>query len=183
MFLLEANIRSIFIEGRLVLNDIYLCCEVGDRIWIRGVNGSGKTTLLKCLDGSFTYLGRIKKNAETFLIEPTGFFFDFLTLGENLALFGFDPYSINSAKCNDLFSTFSSGQKLFEQIKLLAQIKGSVLLVDDCFGYFDDQTLGCILDLLHEVGCSLIFTSQDVRVEGFQTKIFEIKDGTLVEVE
>lgn len=50
----------------IVLQEIDLTIEKGERVMIVGGNGSGKTTLLRCIIGSYVYDGRVSvKNMHT----------------------------------------------------------------------------------------------------------------------
>ena len=197
--------------GRPVLKGIELMIREGEKILIHGKSGSGKSTFVKIMAGydspshGFAKIGQEEivrihdlSNILTIVHQEAYIFND--TLYNNLSLgrpidqfeilkmlnrLGFDQWS----KKEDLYQmidengrNLSGGEK--KRISLLRGIMKNtpILIFDEPTGNLDKKTASEIEDLIGQIqGSTVIVISHNFSKEKLFNRIFEMKDGCLVE--
>lgn len=162
--LIEVDTIKKFFEGKPVLNDISLSLKPGKVLSVLGANGSGKTTLLKTLAGIFTpEQGTIffpdARNTGIAYSQPAGFFFEELSVIENLRFYfqlcdsqsslfdALDRWNLKSVSEQPL-SRLSSG--VLHRVALCSVWLQcpQIFLLDEPTAYLDQQSREVVFSLL-----------------------------------
>lgn len=171
------------IDDRLILDDINLVINKGEKIGLVGVNGAGKSTLLKIITGinepdkgailsrsSIAYLEQeIKKNIDSNK-------YDALTIEEYLVLEkGLDLQAWEISKYmnfmnvgektpEDVFGSLSGGQKIkIELIAIITQ-QPDLLVLDEPTNFLDIPTAEWLMRYLSDYPNAVLVVSHDLRL-------------------
>ena len=180
--------------NKVVLDDINLHIERGDRIALVGHNGAGKSTLMRMLsaeeppdrgerqEGHQVVVQYFAQDEATRL-DPT------LTVYETLA--AGSPDAMIPAIRNILGGFLFSGDDVYKKVAVLSGGErtrlavarmllrpSNTLLLDEPTNHLDLDSKEVLLDALADYGGTLVFVSHDrYFVERLATKIVEVADG------
>lgn len=168
-----------------------------DRIVIAGANGSGKSTLLKVLAGLYSVdsgevyiaptvnIGYLDQEQEGLHLEQTlfesfteGFTAPVEQLKAELFHYGLFVYDDLQKRVGDL----SIGQRRKLQVARLIATRANLLLLDEPTNHLSFEVLEAFEAALLEFPGPILATSHDrYFIERFATRLWEIKDGQLIE--
>lgn len=163
-----------YVPDRIVVKDISVVINQGDRVWIKGPNGSGKTTLLKLLskeiESPFIQYG---EDVEFSFLNQELYFEDMITgyeyLKEGVAsesqyeesLRLCDMFDIVTDVLDKPCSLFSSGeQKKLVLAKQLCQ-KKPILILDEPLNYMDVMFREQLEKAVLQIKPTIIFVEHD----------------------
>jgi len=181
----------------VVLADINLHIERGDRIALVGPNGTGKSTLMRMLSGEETPDSGRRTEGHNLILEyfaqdeatrmdPQ------LTVYETLA--SGSPHNMVPAIRNILGGFLFSGDDVYKPVRVLSGGErtrlavarmllrpSNTLLLDEPTNHLDLDSKDVLLDALVDYGGTLIFVSHDrYFVERLATKIIELGHGQAI---
>lgn len=182
---------------RLVLKDIDLKVEKGDRIGIVGFNGAGKSTLLRSLAKDLPVLGGqleygYQVSSAYFAqhvserLDPGSNVYDELnraadrsiTSQEILDLAGGLLFSGDASRKS--ISVLSGGEKARVALGQILLQKAPLLLMDEPTNHLDFYTVEALTQALETYPGTLVIVSHDRGfIRRIATKIFEVKNGSL----
>ncbi|MFN4235028.1 MAG: ATP-binding cassette domain-containing protein [Bacteroidia bacterium] len=184
--MIQINNLTAKYKHQIVLNNVTLSFDEGERVALIGVNGSGKTTLLKCISGlNKNYVGNIYYSDKTI-----GFLFDEIKINNYLTVKDFFKiYDIVPNTTTEKFICFDEFKnKKFNQLSLgykkraafLSIINKDILLLDEPFNGLDFKSTDIIIDYItNELKNKtiLISTHQISHLENLCTHIIFIHKG------
>jgi ATP-binding cassette subfamily F protein 3 len=181
----------------VVLNDLNLHIERGDRIALVGPNGSGKSTLMRLLSGEeapdaghrhegHNVVTQYFAQDEATRLDPALTVYETLTSGS--------PLHMVPAIRNILGGFLFSGDDIYKPVRVLSGGErtrlavarmllrpSNTLLLDEPTNHLDLDSKEVLLDALVDYGGTLIFVSHDrYFVERLATKIIEVGSGDAV---
>ena len=182
--------------GRIVLADVALRLEAGDKIALLGPNGSGKTTLLKMLAG----VTESDDPRVEMVWQPTTRrrLFNQVTRGvtdDETPLEQLERY-VSSARARQLLAlvglpvetweklpdTLSGGERARLGLALLVAGEANLLLLDEPTNDLDIAMTELLEDTLASTEAALLFVTHDERlVESVATRVWSLEAGELVE--
>ena len=180
--------------GKVVLNDVDLHIERGDRIALVGPNGAGKSTLMRMLSGEEAPDAGVRTEGhqvvmqyfaqdEATRLDPTLTVYETLSAGS--------PHTMVPAIRNILGGFLFSGDDVYKKAAVLSGGErtrlavarmllrpSNTLLLDEPTNHLDIDSKEVLLDALADYGGTLIFVSHDrYFVERLATKIVEVGHG------
>lgn len=195
--------NKVKIPHTLILNDINLNINQGDKLAIIGSNGAGKSTLLRTIAGIYKpTFGKIIKNC-----NPLGFFgnifYDEYLSGEefiynSLLLFGLDKEDIdrsfdeikNFINIGDYiyktFHTYSEGMKARVSLASVIFARPQALLIDEGIGagdrFFAEKTKDTIDKLLREASILILSSHDEKLIKDFCNKCLLLHKGKIIKM-
>ena len=191
---LELKLARKAYGSKLVLNDVNLHIERGDRIALVGHNGAGKSTLMRMLSGEeqpdsgtrdegHQLVMQYFAQDEATRLEPS------LTVYETLE--SGSPHTMIPAIRNILGGFLFTGDDVYKKAGVLSGGErtrlavarmllrpSNTLLLDEPTNHLDIDSKEVLLDALADYGGTLIFVSHDrYFVEKLATKVVEVGDG------
>ncbi len=188
-----AHVRKAY-GDLVVLDDVSLHIERGDRIALVGVNGAGKSTLMRLLSGEETPSSGTRTEGhhvvmqyfaqdEATRMDPLPTVYETLSAGS--------PLDMVPAIRNILGGFLFSGDDVYKKVKVLSGGErtrlavarmllrpSNTLLLDEPTNHLDLDSKEVLLDALADYGGTLIFVSHDrYFVERLATKIIEVGNG------
>lgn len=192
--MLELEKVSISFEDRILLKDLDLQIQRGERVAIIGSNGSGKTTLLKLMTGVLEPTsGVVKRNPQL----RTGYFFQELEnlnlentiLDEILTITGITQSDARTILACFLFrkedvykkiGNLSMGEKCRVAFVKLYFSDANLLVLDEPTNYFDIPTRETIENALLEYPGSIVIVAHDpYLLREVANKVVSITRGTV----
>lgn len=189
---LVINHYNLYINDNILINDINIKINYGDKVCIIGNNGCGKTTLIKSLInntsnnikiGSNVRIGYIPQqinfeNDETILEYSRKYF-----IGEEShlrsALNKFHFYGENVFKKT---SKLSGGEKVRLKLFALIQDKCNFIILDEPTNHLDIYTKETLEEALKDYNGTLLFVSHDrYFINKLANKILYINDNRIIE--
>lgn len=186
---------KVLIDGKLVINDIELDLEQGDRIGIFGPNGCGKSTLLKTLAGELPYSGEM-------WVAPgakMGYFSQGLDMldkdltpedqllravgkdNKGLARAILAKFLITGKDAERSISTLSGGEKARVALALLIAERRNLLLLDEPTNHLDIRSKSAIENALISFKGTIVVVSHDrYLLDNLCNKMGFIKDSKMV---
>ena len=166
-------------EGKenVVLTDVTIRLEAGDRIGVLGVNGAGKSTLIKLIAGEIPVLIGERLPSKTLkvgyfaqhqmeMLDPDASALLHMnriardaneqTLRNYLAQFGFAGDRVSEA-----IAPFSGGEKARLALALIVWHKPNLLILDEPSNHLDVETREALTSALAEYEGSLLLVSHD----------------------
>ncbi len=193
--LLSAKHLSKTLDGQVLLDDVQLGIEAGDKIALLGPNGSGKSTLLKLLalelesdhpgaevqfhpDAKLAYLDqRTRGLGDAPLLEQLGVFVSVERARQLLALVGLPPEGWTRKP-----DTLSEGEKARAAIALLIASERNLLLLDELETGLDLKMIEILEDALIASEAAVLLVTHDLRLAETVTKrVWSLEDGALLE--
>jgi len=187
------NVRKQY-GAKLVLDDVSLHVERGDRIALVGHNGAGKSTLMRMLSGEeqpdsgarnegHQVVMQYFAQDEATRLEPALTVYETLEAGS--------PYTMVPAIRNILGGFLFTGDDVYKKAGVLSGGErtrlavarmllrpSNTLLLDEPTNHLDIDSKEVLLDALADYGGTLVFVSHDrYFVEKLATKIVEVGDG------
>jgi ATPase subunit of ABC transporter with duplicated ATPase domains len=183
-------------EDRVLLEDISLRLESGDKVALLGANGTGKSTLLKMLSGEiesdnphievyfhpdskvFVYDQAHKAVADNVMIleQLTPF------VSDERAKMLLSLVAIPKERWLDFPQTLSGGERARLGLAKLIAGEANILLLDEPTNDLDIQLIERLEDALGSSNIATIFVTHDERfVENVATRIWALENGKLVE--
>ena len=181
----------------VVLKDITLHIERGDRIGLVGVNGAGKSTLMRILSGEEAPDSGTRTEGhhlvmqyfaqdEATRMDPAPTVYETLSAGS--------PLDMVPVIRNILGGFLFSGDDVYKKVKVLSGGErtrlavarmllrpSNTLLLDEPTNHLDLDSKEVLLDALVDYGGTLIFVSHDrYFVERLATKIIEVGNGEAI---
>lgn len=190
---IEVKAFKIYVEDKLLINDVNLKIKEGRKIALIGENGCGKTTLLKyivnnnndkvkisstvkigyfdqfqsILDDDKSILENIKKDSS----------YDETFIRINLSEFGFKDNSVNK-KVRDL----SGGERVKVGLCKVILSDNNILILDEPTNYLDIKSIEALENALRNTDKTIVLVSHDIRfISNICNYIIEIKDKGLHE--
>jgi len=197
MNILHADSIRKTIDGRNILNDIFISCKKGEIIGLLGRNGSGKSTLLKIIFGSMAADNKFVSVDQ----KKTG------SLYSTRNIIGYLPQNNclpNHKKLKDLISCFcnnadevnshdlvkpllgkkvhqlSGGEKRIVEVLLMVHSEAKILLFDEPFNGISPINIEMIKDIIkfHSKDRAIIITDHDYRnVINMASRLVIIQNG------
>jgi len=182
-------------DNKIILNNINLSFERGNRLGIVGYNGAGKSTLLKSIAGRLPLISGEKKFG--YNVELS-YFAQHLTedlLQEDTVLDSLQKKAYKDTKAQEILniagSLLFSGDDIYKKIKVLSggektrvalgQIllqKKPLLLMDEPTNHLDFDTVQALAEALTQFKGTLFVVSHDRSfINKVANKIIEIRDG------
>lgn len=193
---------------RLVLNELNLNLNEGERVALIGQNGSGKTTLIRCIlglhrfEGNIRVLGQSVRESREEVLNEIGFVPQSapilrFNIGEYLRFYsrlcGVDEEAvIEVAKYLDLdlphlrkqlFRKLSGGMKQKLLIAAALARRPSLLIMDEPTANLDAKARAAFFELLADLPehCVLLLSSHRVdELAGLVTRLVELDSGGVV---
>ena len=199
--LLSAKNLSQAYEHKIILKDIDLELWRGETITLVGANGSGKTTLLKVLAGLLKpRSGQIQKGPDfsgSSLFLPDHFFYEDLTLAENLTLYS-QLYQTDFQWKETLVKQLNLIPFLDEKVRHLSRgqkIRGalcrsflprvSIYFLDEPLTGLDSGSEENFIKLLHDLRSQektiLLATHQTQPLQGLSDRWWKMEKGRPVD--
>ena len=194
--LLSAKHLSKRLEERVLVDDVALRVEAGDKVALLGPNGSGKTTLLRLLAGE-TESDDPRAEFEVGEAARTKLF-DQVTRGvadDEPPLTQLERY-VSRARASQLLAlvslppatwdqppaTLSGGERARLGLALLVAGEANLLLLDEPSNDLDIPALETLEDTLASTAAAVLFVTHDERlVEAVATRVWSLVGGELVE--
>lgn len=194
--------------AQLVLNQLALNVEAGERIALIGQNGSGKTTLIRCIlglyscDGALRVLGKAPRQARQELLTQIGFVpqqapgirssvSEFLLATTRLC--GVDGAAIMAVAerlglsipqiSQKAFYALSGGMKQKLLISIALARRPKLLIMDEPAANLDPIARAAFFSLLEELDptTAMLLSSHRIdEVSGLVTRLIELDAGRLV---
>jgi ATP-binding cassette subfamily F protein 3 len=182
-------------DGKLVIKDLDLDLEQGDRIGIFGPNGCGKSTLLKTLMGELPYKGEMwvapgarvgyfsqglelldkDLTAEQQLLQAVGK--DNKALARGILA----KFLITGLDAERTISTLSGGEKARIALALLIAQKRNLLLLDEPTNHLDIRSKSAIENALSTFKGTILVVSHDrYLLDNLCNKMGFIKDSKMI---
>lgn len=193
---LRFSYRGLLPYAPMLLEDISLQINKGEGLALSGANGTGKTTLLKIISGLIKPdSGQINYNGNSVgLYLPNRFFYNSLTLEENLNFFTNLSKTKKTAKLIDHFNlqsllhqkfgTLSLGEKARGLLSRLFLVPADIYLLDEPLQALDAIYLKKCIDYLREVkeaGKSFLLVSHDFNsINGLVDRTLSLQNGRLL---
>jgi putative ABC transport system ATP-binding protein len=206
-------------KNEYILKDISLEIKKSQLVVVDGVSGSGKTTLLSIIAGvlapssgevlynkdniasySDYFLSKYRKEVVSYISQHF-YFFENLTLGENIALalylknldikqiekkvdFVLDKYQLLEYK-KQLISNLSGGQRQRAVIARAVVNESEIYLFDEPTAHLDKTNKSIIIETIKELkqkNKTIIIASHDEELKSFEVvdKVFKLDKGVLV---
>lgn len=195
-------------EGKVILDDISLCCEKGTITGIVGYNGCGKSVLFKCIcgfymqdEGEIYIRGRKKEKKE--IVKQTGIIIEepcFLSNKsgyENLMLLYMIRNKKNRQRIDDVMKTvglnpkdkkavskYSLGMKQRLAIAQAIMEEQDILILDEPFNGLDKEGMKEMRKLFQNLksqGRTMLFASHNPQdIEYLCDTVYEIDSGRLI---
>ncbi|CAN5907679.1 hypothetical protein BH24DEI2_BH24DEI2_08610 [soil metagenome] len=194
--LLSAKHLSKRLGERVLVDDVALRVEAGDKVALLGPNGSGKTTLLKLLAGATE---SDDPRAELVWAAATRTeLFDQVTRGVTDDATPFEQLEryVSRARASQLLAlvnlppaawdkppaTLSGGERARLGLALLVAGEANLLLLDEPSTDLDIPALETLEDTLASTDAAVILVTHDERlVEAVATRVWSLVGGELVE--
>ena len=192
--MLIAQDLSIYQKDRIIVENVNLDIEVGDKLGIFGPNGSGKTTLLKAL------LSKLESKGELWLAPGVslGYFaqgHDTLdnaltpekqllkALGSNELLQArtiLGSFMISGRDAGRPIRTLSGGERARVALAMLIAERRNLLILDEPTNYLDIPSRHAVENALIEYPGTLIVVTHDrYFLDSVCDKVGELKNGAL----
>ncbi len=194
--LLTAKHLSRKFDDKILLNEVSLRLESGDKVALLGSNGTGKSTLLKILSGE---LESDNPNVEVYF-HPDSKVFSYdqthKAVAENVIILEQLTPFVSNERAKMLLSlvaipkerwldfpyTLSGGERARLGLAKLIASEANVLLLDEPTNDLDIQLLERLEDALSSSKSTTIFVTHDERfVENVATRIWSLENGKLIE--
>ena len=182
--------------NHVLMDDVSLNINRGDRIALIGENGCGKTTLVKMImDDEPVDSGHVKVSSNikiAYLPQVVVFEDENLTVLETLRnAIGLAEDKLRAILVNFLFraedvlkkvGNLSGGEKSRLKLCLLMQEKINFLILDEPTNHLDIDSREWIEAAVADFDCTLLFISHDrYFLNKFASKIWSMKDGEITE--
>ena len=187
-------------EDHIVLLDVDMLVERGQKVVLTGPNGSGKTTLLRIIAGQLTPLeGRVRwaprarpgyySQHQDEVLDPSRTVLEEVravnearTDGQLRAVLGRFLFT-----ADDIFkrvSVLSGGERSRVALAKFLLEPTNVLLLDEPTNHLDGVTRRRLIDALESYDGTIVCASHDRAIlERVATRVFEVADGSCRELE
>ena len=187
-------------EDHIVLLDVDMLVERGQKVVLTGPNGSGKTTLLRIIAGQLTPLeGRVRwaprarpgyySQHQDEVLDPSRTVLEEVravnearTDGQLRAVLGRFLFT-----ADDIFkrvSVLSGGERSRVALAKFLLEPTNVLLLDEPTNHLDGATRRRLIDALESYDGTIVCASHDRAIlERVATRVFEVADGSCRELE
>jgi ATPase subunit of ABC transporter with duplicated ATPase domains len=191
MYLNAQNLAYI-IQDNLILKDVSVAINMGDKIALIGNNGSGKTTLLKILnrelkptDGTVEHKGVIYYLAQL----------DFALLNTDQTLFEYLSNKLDDwwdvlVKLEEVFNielnpeirlnSLSGGELMKINLALALHYNPDILLLDEATNHLDIPSRDVLKEFLQKFDRAFVLSSHDAFfIDQVANKVWEMEDKTV----
>ena len=187
-------------NNNLLVENVNLSFDQGEKIAIVGINGCGKTTLMKVIakellptKGEVRYHSNIRIGyytqhlTEKLPIDLTPI--EFLqSIDSNLQEFNCRKYLGSIGLVGDLhkqpIDTLSGGQKARVLFASICAKNPHVILLDEPTNHLDIETIDALVNAINEFDGTIIMITHNINlIEASNCKIYELYDKTLNEIE
>ncbi len=195
--LLKLDHASLGYDQTIVLDDVRLSLEPGDRIGLLGHNGAGKSTLVKTLRGELPLLAGERIGGANLRV---GYFsqhqLDELNLDESALthITHLDPtvgeqgirnflggFDFRGDKVNEQVGTFSGGEKARLALAIVAHSKPNLLLMDEPTNHLDMEMRQALTVALQEFEGAIVLISHDRHLLSNTVDEFVLVNGGRIE--
>lgn len=194
--ILELINVTIYIDGKMILEDVSFTVNAKDKISIIGKNASGKTTLLKIISNTLEATsGNIimnekedytKMNCACYVPAET-IYFQWEQLEDDF----FDLFKLNSkyngaikiikkAKLFLKHSMLSEGEKKILMIMRAFSTDAKIILLDEPFANLDKNWAKIVQDLIFSSSRTVIFSTHDLHYIEECTATYKIKNNKCI---
>ncbi len=181
-------------NGNVILNNLSISINRGDKVAIIGPNGSGKSTLLKLLAG---ILPPIEGNLHTGMNVQTRYFGQHQLEQLDLQKTLFETVRTDAVNTEKTFirnilgaflfsgdavdktaGVLSGGEKARLVLATILASPGNVLLLDEPTNHLDIESITMLTDAMQEFTGTIVFVSHDEYfVSRIATRIIEMRPG------
>jgi ATP-binding cassette subfamily F protein 3 len=194
--LLTAKHLSKKIDDRIILDDVSLRLESGDKVALLGANGTGKSTLLKILSGELESDNSkveiyFHPDSKVFVFDQTHkAVADDVIILEQLTPFVSDERAkmllslvgISKERWLEFPTTLSGGERARLGLAKLIASEATILFLDEPTNDLDIGLIERLEDALGSSNSTAIFVSHDERfIENVATRIWSLENGKLIE--